>query len=198
MLVTEFNLAVHKAKTSELIQRAVTDDDAFTQVFYQHYDMVFRYCAHRLFDRHAAEDVSSTVFLKIVLNIGRFEGDDLSFKKWLFKIANNAINDYLRQQKQRASTIEAVVDMTRTNSSNPKVDSNSKVRKLALLRKSILNLKPKYQAVITLHFFEEMKLIEIANILGSKPSTVRNWLHRALVKLRKSLSATEIDNWREV
>jgi RNA polymerase sigma-70 factor (ECF subfamily) len=198
MLVMEFNLAVHKAKTSELIQRAVTDDDAFTQVFYRHYDMIFRYCAHRLFDRHAAEDVSSTVFLKIVRNIGRFEGDDLSFKKWLFKIANNAINDYLRQQKQRASTIEAVVDMTRTNSSNPKVNSNSKVRKLALLRKSILNLKPKYQAVIMLHFFEEMKLIEIANILGSKPSTVRNWLHRALVKLRKSLSATEIDNWREV
>lgn len=51
-------------------------------------------------------------------------------------------------------------------------------------------MKPKYQTVITLHFFENMKLTEIAACLGKNPSTVRTWLNRASEKLRKKLDAT--------
>ena len=58
----------------------------------------------------------------------------------------------------------------------------------ALLKKALLSLKPKYQTVITLRFFENMKLTEIAACLGKNPSTVRSWLSRATEKLRKKLN----------
>jgi RNA polymerase sigma factor (sigma-70 family) len=61
--------------------------------------------------------------------------------------------------------------------------------KKARLRQALLSLKPKYQAVITLHFFENMRLTEIAACLGAKPSTVRTRLARATAKLRTKLSA---------
>ncbi|MHC4207009.1 MAG: RNA polymerase sigma factor, partial [Planctomycetota bacterium] len=55
------------------------------------------------------------------------------------------------------------------------------------VKQALLCLKPKYQTVITLRFFEKMKLIEIAEILGQNPATIRSQLSRALSKLRKKL-----------
>jgi RNA polymerase sigma-70 factor (ECF subfamily) len=49
---------------------------------------------HRLFERQAAEDVTSDVFLKAVENIHRFKGNEKQFRNWLYRIATNAINNY--------------------------------------------------------------------------------------------------------
>jgi len=57
------------ADDSQLIARARSDRAAFVQLYRSHYDAVFRYCVHRLFERQAAEDVTSDVFLKVVENI---------------------------------------------------------------------------------------------------------------------------------
>ena len=64
------------------------------------------------------------------------------------------------------------------------------IEKKAHLKQALLSLKPKYQAVIALHFFEKMKLTEIAACLDKSPSTIRTWLARATAKLRKKLSAS--------
>jgi len=40
-------------------------------------------------------------------------------------------------------------------------------------------------AIITLHFFENLKLTEIAEVLDSSPGTVRSQMARALAKLRE-------------
>jgi RNA polymerase sigma factor (sigma-70 family) len=41
-----------------------------------------------------------------------------------------------------------------------------------------------------LRFFENLKLVEIAEVLGSSDGTVRSQLARALAKLRKKMSAS--------
>ena len=58
-----------------------------------------------------------------------------------------------------------------------------------VLKQAVLGLKPKHQTVITLRFFEKMKLIEIAEVLGQNPATTRSQLSRALNNLRKNLEA---------
>jgi RNA polymerase sigma-70 factor (ECF subfamily) len=171
-----------------LIQRACSDPDAFAQLYLAHYDAVFHYCVRRLFDRHCAEDVTSTVFFKVMHNLGSFNGSMISFKYWLFRIATNAVNDYLRDVKKRRDLNQriqenALVEPSSTISPDPDL-----LQKKALLQQAILNLKPRYQAVITLHYFENMKLIEIAACLDKKPSTVRNWLFLATKVLRLELA----------
>jgi len=52
----------------------------------------------------------------------------------------------------------------------------------------MLTLKPRYQTIITLRFFENLRLTEIAEVLGSSPGTVRSQLKRALDKLRKKIA----------
>ena len=144
---------------------------------------------HRLFDRHHAEDVTSTVFLKVMHSLDSFNGRAADFRNWLFRIATNAVNDYLRDTKRRADVMQQVVKNMRVESILDIGSDDVLLEKKAHLKQAILSLKPKYQAVIVFHFFEKMKLIEIAACLDKSPSTIRTWLSRATAKLRKKLSA---------
>jgi len=173
-----------------LVDRACSDPDAFAQLYLLHYDDVFRYCGRRLFDRCSAEEVTSTVFFKVMHNLDSFDGTAISFRSWLLRIATNAVNDYLRDAKRRTEVVERAVTHTRAESVF-NIDSDDELlERKALIKQAILSLTPKYQTVITLRFFENMKLTEIAVCLGKKPSTVRTWLSRATAELRKRVDAS--------
>jgi RNA polymerase sigma-70 factor (ECF subfamily) len=177
-----------KAENADLIRQACSDPDAFAQLYLLHYNDVFHYCIRRLFDRHYAEDVTSTVFFKVMRNLSSFDGKVSNFRNWLLRIATNAVNDHLRDSRRRADVIRKIVKNTRAESDYVIPSDDKLFEKKVLLKKALLALKPKYQTVITLRFFENMKLTEIAACLGKNPSTVRSLLARATDKLRKKLN----------
>ena len=185
-------MTVSESEHVGLVQRACSDPDAFAQLYLMHYDNVFRYCVRRLFDRHSAEDVASTVFFKVMHNLDSFDGTAIDFRSWLLRIATNAVNDHLRDARRRTEAMKKVVKNGRAEF-DIAIDCDVELleRKI-MLKQALLSLKPKYQTVITLRFFENMKLTEIAACLGKKPSTVRSWLSRATAKLRKKLNAAAI------
>ena len=182
-------MTVSESEHVGLVQRACSDPDAFARLYLMHYDNVFRYCVRRLFDRHSAEDVASTVFFKVMRSLGSFDGTAIDFRSWLLRIATNAVNDHLRDARRRTEAIGKVLKNSRAESDTA-IDCDAELleRKM-MLKQALLSLKPKYQTVITLRFFENMKLTEIAACLGKKPSTVRSLLSRATAKLRKKLNA---------
>ena len=188
-ILRQTSLAYSEEETISLIQRACSDPDAFAQIYLSHYKAVFHYCVRRLFDRHCAEDVTSTVFWKVMHNLGSFDGNTIDFRHWLLRIATNTVNDHLRDAKRRADLTQRIVRNSRAESVFVIGGDDELLEKKALLRQALLSLKPRYQTVITLRFFENMKLIEIAACLGKNPSTVRTWLTRATAKLRKKLNA---------
>jgi RNA polymerase sigma-70 factor (ECF subfamily) len=183
------SLSLSESEHTGLIQRACSDPDAFAKLYLLHYQDVFNYCYRRLFDRHSAEDVTSTVFFKVMRKLESFDGGTSDFRSWLLRIATNAVNDHLRGVKRRADVVKKAVINTREKSAFAIDCDTELLEKKALLKQALLSLKPKYQTVITLRFFENMKLNEIAACLGKKPSTVRSWLQRANAKLRKKLEA---------
>ena len=170
-------------ESSNLIDQAKTSYNAFALLYRRHYDAVFKYSVHRLFDRHLAEDITSQVFLKVVEKFHSFEGSERQFHYWLYKIATNCIHEHLRKlarQKKALSIFQEQSKITNNNSVNSAV-------KLTILKQTILTLKPRYQTIIALRFFENLKLTEIAEVLGSNPGTIRSQLARALAILRKKL-----------
>ena len=171
------------ADDGPLIAEALSDPAVFVKLYRRHYDAVFRYCIHRLFDRQTAEDITAEVFLKVVENLHRFKGSKQQFSNWLYKIATNAVNDHLRKTARRNTILKG----TRQQIGSQFADCDESVEKLTLLREAVLSLRPRYQAIITLRFFENLKLTEIAEVLDSSPGTVRSQLARALAKLRKKL-----------
>ena len=150
---------------------------------------MFQYCIHRLFESYSAEEVTSTVFFKVMHNLDSFEGTEIDFRNWLLRIATNSINDYLRDAMKRKDVIQKAAANINVQSTVAIDCDEELLEKKTLLQKALLSLKPKYQAVITLRFFENMKLTEIAACLGKNPSTVRTWLDRACEKLRQKMDA---------
>jgi len=175
------------ANDGQLIAEARSDPAAFARLYKRHYDAVFRYCIHRLFEKQTAEDVTSAVFLKAVENFGRFQGSEQDFRNWLYKIATNAVNDHLRKTTRRNGLLKHACQQVSSGAADCESSAESSAENLALLKQAMLTLRPRYQTIITLRFFENLKLTEIAEVLGSSDGTVRSQLARALGKLRKKL-----------
>jgi RNA polymerase sigma-70 factor (ECF subfamily) len=189
LLMRRVDLANSETDQDILIKRACSDRAAFALLYRMHYERVFRYCCRRLFNRHAAEDVTSDVFFRVMRTISTFDGNSNGFRNWLYRIATNAVNDYLKTAKRQADAIKNAAQENGSGRMFANRSDNELQEKNLPVKQALLCLKPKYQTVITLRFFEKMKLVEIAEILGQNPATIRTQLARALSKLRKELRA---------
>ena len=124
--------------------QAKSDPGAFTRLYLRHYDAIFRYCAHRLFEKTTAEDITSEVFLKMVENFQTFDGNEKQFRNWLYRIATNTVNEHIRKTTRRS----AILAWVRRGSSKAGIDDgtaadesqdNQAVIKKALLSLSVLH-----------------------------------------------------------
>jgi len=174
-----------------MIAEAKRSPEAFARLYRRHYNCVFRYCVHRLFERQAAEDVTSAVFLKVIENLRKFHGDEQSFRNWLYKIATNEANNHLRKTGRGHRLLNVLKNQSSNSSTENKNTIDDDNKKSELLKQAVQSLKPRYQTIITLRFFENMKSQKIADVLGLKPATVRSRLSRAIDKLRKKMPSAE-------
>ena len=169
----------------DLVLRARTEAGALGQLYEMYYERIFRFCVHRLFNKEIAEDVTSTVFLHVARRIHSFKGrteDD--FRNWLYAIAANHTNAYIRKSSRRKQLLANVAAaMTATDNTTDDPSEPDWPRLYA----AILKLKPTHQTIVTLRFFENANFEQIAKIINAKEATVRVTLHRILKKLRNHL-----------
>lgn len=161
-----------------LILVAREDVEAFGRLYDKYYKSIFRYIYHRTLDHALTEDLTSNTFFAAFRHIGRYRWNRIPFNAWLYRIATNEIRMHLRKQRQLSS-----MDLDPASAGeNVMVEED-----YAALHQAILKLKPIYQAVITLRFFEDKTISEISRITGKKEGTVKSQLHRGLEKLRHAL-----------
>jgi len=178
--------SVEQTDIDGLVQRAGVEAEALSQLYELYYERIFRFCVHRLFSKETAEDVTSTVFLKVAGGIRSFCGrSEQDFRNWLYAIAANQANAYIRKTARRKRLLaEAASSLTAAIANS---DDNSSELDWPMLYAAILKLKPEHQTIITLRFFENMDYEQISKILDAKKETMRVTVHRILGKLRKHL-----------
>ena len=87
-----------------LVQRAKQhDQEAFAQLYEEHFDKIYRYVALRIGDETEAEDMTQQVFLNALQSISSFKWKGIPFSAWLFRIAHNQVIDYLRKKAKHAT-----------------------------------------------------------------------------------------------
>ena len=170
----------------DLIFRARTDAEALGRLYELYYERIFRFCVHRLFSKEAAEDVTSTVFLEVAHRMRTFAGQTLQdFENWLYAIAANQANAYIRKTSQRKKLFVEAAGAMKVSGDESRDDFSE--LDWPTLYQAILKLKPQHQTIVVLRFFENMEFEQIAGILNIKEATVRVALHRLLKKLRRHL-----------
>ena len=96
---------------------------------------------------------------------------------WIYRIVVNTALDLLRKKKKETLTEEL-----------PEIPVEDQYQETEL--RTILNqLDHKSKTIIILRYFEDLKLEDIADILGNNLNTVKARLYRSLKKLRLNLEA---------
>lgn len=132
-----------------------------------------------------AEEVYQDVFIKAFRNIRKYERGKSSFQTWISRIAYNESISFLRRNRKP----EVYLDETDSRLDNiteeqaedilGRTDSNT----VELIKAAIRHLPPDEQAIVTLFYYDDMSLKEIAYITNSVPSNVGSKLSRARKKL---------------
>jgi RNA polymerase sigma-70 factor (ECF subfamily) len=169
---------------------ASTDRAAFASLYDLYYPRVARYCLRRLFDRATAEDVTSEVFLKVASHLATFPGrTETDFRRWLFRIATNAVNAHLRQSRRRQELWEAAA-RSRSNREGSSQSSSGQPEILdwPAVYQALLELDERDQTIVMLRFFAGCTHEEIADVIDATPGAVRTALSRTLKGLREKFN----------
>jgi RNA polymerase sigma-70 factor (ECF subfamily) len=140
-----------------------------------------------------ADDVTSEVFLAAFRGIGRFQGDGVAFRSWLFTIAHHKGVDVHRRPASREVLVDAVtaaagngLDRDPTRSAEDvameQIAGDGALRRLA-------RLTDDQRAVLLLRVMADLSLAETAEVLGKPVGAVKALQHRALARLRADLGA---------
>ena len=143
---------------------------------------VYNFQLKRSRSENDAEDIAIQTFSKAFDKIHTFD-EKYTFKTWLITISKNIHIDLLRKKnvsiliensKNKTEEIYLVVDENPTPE-----DKIIREQNLAKLLRDIKLLKPKYQEVIQLRYFQELSYKEIATEIKEPISNVKVKLLRA-------------------
>lgn len=196
---------VETADDPVLVDRARRGDaEAFCRLATSVEVRLYRQALALVGDAAAAEDLVAETLIGAWQGMARFEGG-CRWTTWLHAILLNRFHRLLRRNRCRprlsvdlgegdrgpaAGTLEGLVDERPTG-----LDGLSDAECQELLRTALAELPEEHREVLSLRFFEDASLAEIAAALSVPVGTVKSRLHHGLGKLREK--AALVNLWRE-
>ena len=131
-------------------------------------------------------DVVQETFTTAVRHIGSLR-EDGRFAGWLFAIARQRCLQRLRQRGRAiVEPVEELGDVE--DPAENAVDVIFRREQSELIDRAIATLPEPQRAAILLHYFLELPLVEMAEVMQSPVGTVKSRLHFARLALRRALS----------
>jgi RNA polymerase sigma-70 factor (ECF subfamily) len=175
----------------ELVERAQRDPKAFGVLYDRYYPKIYHYVLGRTANVETAMDITSTTFFKALSEIKRFHWAGISFGAWLYRIATNEIYTHYRKEKIHSRLLENLnFPLAESDPLSDVIEGENELERhqeYLNVQRNLSQLSEKYQEVISLRFFENKEIHEIAEILGKPEGTIKSLLHRGLANLRQRL-----------
>lgn len=153
---------------------------------------VFRVISGYHRDREDAMEVVQDTFLKVYTARLTWELKT-SFSAWLYRIAINAsIDRYRRSDKSQTTSLEDVQE-GQVNASATVAPPRSPMDRLRqderrrIVENAVRRLPERQREVLSLRYFGDLQLEEIADTLGCPLGTVKSNLHKAIFALKRML-----------
>lgn len=135
-------------------------------------------------DIDIAEELMEDTFVRLYVYKPKYSGKS-SFKTWLYSIGKHIAADYIRRNSRiKHISSETVLDVA--DEANLEADT-IKSEESKMLHKAIQRLKPEYEQVLYLSYFENFSNEETAKIMKKTNRQVRNLLYNAKKALKAEL-----------
>ena len=164
------------------------DFEAFEALYRAHSSRLFGLTLRMLGNRTDAEDMLQDIFLTAHRKLTSYRGD-ARLGTWLFRLATNLCLDHLRSKAARMT--QATMSLEDDNAVEPAWPSSGPaigaVHQIDLDR-AIARLPEGCRAAFLLHDVEGFEHREVGSMLGISEGTSKSQVHKARLKLRKSLA----------
>ncbi len=182
-------------ETDDLMKQVQRGDMyAYQELIRRYQRKVFRVISTYLRNPEDAMEVLQDTFLKVYSARHTWESR-FSFSGWLYRIAINAsIDRYRRSDRGRTSSLEEIMEkpsqqsLTVSQAGGP-IDRMQEQERRHLLEIAVRRLPPRQREVVSLRFFGDLRLEEIAALLDCPLGTVKSNLHKAIMGLKGMLLA---------
>jgi RNA polymerase sigma-70 factor (ECF subfamily) len=176
---------------TQLVERAREGNRlAFDQLIDRYQGDIYRMIYYRIHRQMDAEDLTQDVFVRAYRSISRLR-EPQRFRSWLYTIAVNRVNDYLRKKRVRSifkssdegPEIQPEADDRRENPEALELVLKEDFwRQVVRIAKKLSKME---REVFMLRFMDDLNIAEIAHILKKSESTVKTHLYRALAKFKE-------------
>jgi RNA polymerase sigma-70 factor (ECF subfamily) len=175
----------HELTTGDLVAARRRDSDALARIYQAYAPLLFRFFVAALGDRHAAEDLTGSVFAGAIADLPGFRGPVEALGGWLFRIARHDLYDHRRKEaRTRTENLDDVLDEAARAVGAPDpqelvVQRLEGTRVLAALER----LSADQREVLLLRIAAGLTAPQVAAALGKTTGAVKALQDRALTSL---------------
>lgn len=132
------------------------------------------------------DDLSSEVFFQVARDIHRFEGDETSFRSWLFVIAHRRLVDDRRARSRRLDTVDEDARSIETEGGDVE---DEVMQQLALTRVEdmLQQLTEDQRNVLALRIIGDLTLEQTAEVMSKRVGAIKALQRRALQAIKRQL-----------
>ena len=146
------------------------------------YHIAFNHAKHP----DCAMDITQNVFLKAHKNLTSYSGSGV-FKAWLLRIAYNESISWCRQRQRKNERVtDELTPLNTPVLRAVQVDEVARQEYQDIIVSELNKLSSKQRLAVSLRYFEEFSLREIAAVINSSEGAVKSILFRSLEKLRNT------------
>jgi RNA polymerase sigma-70 factor (ECF subfamily) len=165
--------------------------ELFTQLLESNRDRIYSHALYCLRDPEDAQDVTQDTFVKLWHKFGNI--DPGKAPGWLMRVVHNLCIDLIRRRQSQRNNFgypdPDALEMLPSSGAGPDPEERFQLdlRQRALLD-AMETLPADTRSVMVMHYFQEMKLHEIAEVLDKTVSALKVQIHRARKSLRLVLT----------
>ena len=174
---------------NRLAVKAITDEDAFTELYQHFFPRMYKHIFSKVFDENIADDIIGKAFMKIYDHLKDYNPEKAAFSTWIFRITENELKTYWRSKKYH-DDIEGEWD----DEFNPAAPDFEEPEQQAMqketaekIRAALQKLSERERKIVEMVYWLNYKPAKIAEILDMTPNYVSVTLKRAKENLRKYL-----------
>jgi RNA polymerase sigma-70 factor, ECF subfamily len=186
------NFRLAEVETSLLaeVERARSGDEgALTALIERYQGRIARFVRSLVGPDDDAEDLCQSVFVKMVLGIGKLRTAE-TFEPWLFLIARNTCRDHLRRRKWRRLFVPWESDHEQI----PAPPARSSALSAANIDRAMAELPREQRELIALLRENDWSYEDLSRITGASLPAIKSRLFRARQKMRTILGHGDAEN----
>ena len=177
-----------KERTRELIaQFCAGDDNAFAELYDLYIQMLSNYGNKLTQDQELLKDCIHDVFVKVYLKRNDKNGINNFASYALISLKNRLLDEFRRKTFNSEDSVENYeYRFSTTDVENDYLHQELQDRQSAQVAYLMQHLTRRQRQAITLYYIEQRKYDEICNIMHMNYHSVRNLMHRGMLKLREA------------